>query len=198
MLSTTPICKPIGDRISSAGTRLTLDGAAIKLSTSSGVWRTASWMGSTLKSSFYSLARTISAHRSSPDGLQESANDITRGLQAILQRIQKKAPAATIIVTGIFPRNDNVSFVPVINSINRGLAKLADGQKIRYLNINDKLADRDGKLFDGMMNADKLHPTVKTYQIWADALKPILAELLGPPAEVDHAPPPTGDPEGGR
>jgi len=72
---------------------------------------------------------------------------------------------------------------------------LADGQKIRYLNINDKLAEGDGRLFDGMMNPkDKLHPTVKAYQIWADALKPILAELLGPPAPIDHAPPPTGDP----
>ena len=75
------------------------------------------------------------------------------------------------------------------------LAKLADGKKIRYLNVNDKLADADGKLFDGMMNArDKLHPTVQGYQVWADALKPIFTEWLGPPAKEDHAPPPTGDP----
>jgi len=47
----------------------------------------------------------------------------------------------------------------------------------------------------GMMNAvDKLHPTVKGYQVWADGLKPIFTELLGPPANTDHAPPPTGDP----
>ena len=48
--------------------------------------------------------------------------------------------------------------------------------------------------FDGMMNRDKLHPTVKAYQVWADALKPIFTELLGPPGKTDHAPPPTGDP----
>jgi len=47
--------------------------------------------------------------------------------------------------------------------------------------------------FDGMM-ADGLHPTAAAYQIWADALKPILRELLGPPSTVDLAPPPTGDP----
>jgi lysophospholipase L1-like esterase len=123
------------------------------------------------------------------------ADEITRGLQAIVRVIQEKAPAATIIVMGIFPRNDNMTFVPVIDKINQNLAALADGKKIRYLNINDKLGDHDGKLFDGMMNAnDKLHPTAKAYQIWADALKPIFTELLGPPATVDHAPPPTGDP----
>ena len=50
-------------------------------------------------------------------------------------------------------------------------------------------------LFDGMMNPDKLHLTMKAYQVWADALKPELTELLGPPAASDHAPAPTGDPE---
>jgi lysophospholipase L1-like esterase len=92
-----------------------------------------------------------------------------------------------------------MSFMPVIDRINGNLSKMADGQKVRYLNINDKLADGDGRLFDGMMNAgDKLHPTVKAYQIWADALKPVLTELLGPPAAVDHGPPPTGDPGASR
>jgi lysophospholipase L1-like esterase len=73
--------------------------------------------------------------------------------------------------------------MPAIEKINSNLSKLADGKKIRYLNINAKLADSSGKLFDGMMNPDKLHPTLKDYQVWADALKPIFTELLGPPAE---------------
>ncbi len=105
------------------------------------------------------------------------------------------APAATIIATAIFPRNDSMAAMPIIDGVNANLAKMADGKKLRYLNINSKLADADGKLFDGVLNAsDKLHPTLKGYQIWADALKPIFTELLGPPAKEDHAPPPTGDP----
>jgi lysophospholipase L1-like esterase len=97
-------------------------------------------------------------------------------------------------VTAIFPRNDNLGVIPTINQINRNLARLADGKKVRYLEINDKLADHEGRLFPGMMNGDLLHPTLKAYQVWADALKPIFTELLGPPAKTDHAPPPTGDP----
>jgi lysophospholipase L1-like esterase len=128
-----------------------------------------------------------------------SADDVARGLQAIVHVIHEKAQSATIIVIGIFPRNDNLLFIPMIDKINRSLSEFADGQKIRYLNINDKLADSDGRLLDGMMNAkDKLHPTVKAYQVWADALKPILTELLGLPAASDHAPLPTGDPAAGR
>jgi hypothetical protein len=48
------------------------------------------------------------------------------------------------------------------------------------------------------MSKDKLHPTVKGYQVWADGLKPIFTEILGPPAKTDHAPAPTGDPSANR
>jgi len=126
-------------------------------------------------------------------GGPEKVADISRGLKALVDLCQRKAPNATIILTGIFPRSDNVAVMPEIVRINENIARFADGHRIRYLNINDRLADRDGRLLDGM-TVDGLHPTVRGYQIWADALKPILTELLGPPAATDHAPPPTGDP----
>jgi len=122
------------------------------------------------------------------------ADNIAGGIKAILDICQKKAPDATIILTAIFPRNDSMAVMPTINKINQAIAGFADGKKIRFLNVNDKLADKDSKLFDGMMNADKLHPALKGYQIWAEGLKPIFTELLGPPATADNAPPPTGDP----
>lgn len=128
-------------------------------------------------------------------GDEAEVEDITRGIKAVLAVCQQKAPGATIILTAIFPRNDNLAVIPTINQINNHLAQLADGKKIRFLNVNDQLADKDGKLFDGMMNAgDKLHPTTKGYQVWANGLKPIFTELLGLPAKTDHAPPPSGDP----
>jgi lysophospholipase L1-like esterase len=119
--------------------------------------------------------------------------DVTRGLAAIVDVCRKKAPAATIILTAIFPRNDNPAVVPTINRINANLAKMADGKSIRYLDVNAKLADAQGILFEGM-TVDKLHPSLAGYEVWAEGLRPILTELLGPPAATDHAPPPTGDP----
>jgi lysophospholipase L1-like esterase len=125
--------------------------------------------------------------------------DIVEGFQEILKVMQAKAPGAVIIVTGIFPRNDDMALIPVINEVNKGLSQLADGKKIRYLNINSKLADKNGKLYEGMMNpVDHLHPALKGYQVWADALKPLFTELLGPAGKTDHAPPPTGDPSASR
>ena len=133
-----------------------------------------------------------------PNGDDARVADITQGLQTVIESMRAKAPGATIIVTGIFPRNDNMAVMSMIDKVNANLSKLADGKSIRYLNINDKLAGPDGKLFEGMMNADKLHPALQGYQVWADALKPIFTELLGPPAKEDHAPPPTGDPSAKR
>jgi len=119
--------------------------------------------------------------------------DITAGMKALVALCRSKAPAATIILTAIFPRNDNPAVIPTILRLNENFARLADSKTVRFLDVNKRLADRDGMLFPGMMG-DKLHPTVKGYQVWADGLKPLLTELLGPPAKTDHAPPPSGDP----
>jgi lysophospholipase L1-like esterase len=128
------------------------------------------------------------------EGADVLVSNVTKGLAAVLRTIQEKAPEATIILTAIFPRNDNMAVMPEIDGINSNLAKMADGTRVRFLNVNDKLADSTGKLHEGMMNPDKLHPALPGYQMWADALKPIFREILGPPAAEDHAPPPTGDP----
>jgi lysophospholipase L1-like esterase len=127
-------------------------------------------------------------------GVEPDVDGIARGIEALIAVCRRKAPNAAIVVTGILARNDHMTLMPAIRGINAKIAKLADGARVRYLDINDKLADADGTLFDGMMNPDKLHPGLKAYQIWADALKPIFIEILGPPGSTDLAPPPTGDP----
>lgn len=126
-------------------------------------------------------------------GDDAKVEDVTRGIKAIIDLCRKKAPAATIVLTAIFPRNDNPAVVPTIDRINANLAKMADGKTIRFLDVNAGLADAHGTLFEGM-TMDGLHPTLKGYEVWAEGLEPILTELLGPPAATDHAPPPTGDP----
>ncbi len=127
---------------------------------------------------------------------EELVEDVTGGIRAILRTILEKAPGATVILTGVFPRNDGrrgTRLIPLIRTINQRLATMTDGKKVRFVDLSDRLADREGRLVDGT-TVDGLHLSVTGYQIWADALKPHLIELLGPRSARDHAPPPTGDP----
>jgi lysophospholipase L1-like esterase len=124
-------------------------------------------------------------------------DEVVGGIKAILDEFRKRAPEATIILTAVFPRTQNMQLAPAIKKINDRIAALADGKRIRFLNINDKLADSTGRLLPGI-SSDGLHLAEPGYEIWAQALKPIFEELLGPPAKEDHAPPPTGDPRAAR
>jgi lysophospholipase L1-like esterase len=120
--------------------------------------------------------------------------DIAAGIKALLDRCRALAPRATIILTSVFPRNDTMAVMPEITRLNDTLARFANARSIVFLNVTRRLADADGRLLPGMMNDDRLHPTIRGYQVWADALKPQLTRLLGPRGKTDHAPPPTGDP----
>jgi lysophospholipase L1-like esterase len=122
--------------------------------------------------------------------------NVVNGMSAVLEVMRQKAPKATVILMAITPRTDNrggASLMPTIDAINARYARLADGRTIRYVSINPQLARDEGTPRDGV-TVDGLHLSVTGYQVWADALKPIFTELLGPPAATDHAPPATGDP----
>jgi lysophospholipase L1-like esterase len=118
---------------------------------------------------------------------------IAAGIEAIIERCRRHAPDALVVLTAVFPRRDRPEFNASVAAINSRLATYADGDTVRYLDINDGLVDLHGLLGE-TMSVDGLHLSLAAYQVWADALRPVLVERLGAPAERDLAPPPTGDP----
>jgi len=127
-------------------------------------------------------------------GAQVAATRIGDRIGVLLQAVRAKAPDATVILMGVLPRGDSPAAMPVIDGVNRRIARLADGNKVRYLNINRLLTSADGALLPGMMMDEQLHPALPGYRVWAAALEPLLVQLLGSRAATDLAPPPTGDP----
>lgn len=127
------------------------------------------------------------------------AEDVAAGIRAILDRVREQAPQAKIVLMGITPRNDGgkTAVMPTIDKINARIEKFADGESVVYLNINDKLADADGKLRPGVTE-DGLHLSIEGYQVWADALEPLLTKWLGPRADMDEGPPASGVPTVGK
>jgi lysophospholipase L1-like esterase len=133
----------------------------------------------------------------SSDDVDGKAEEVVRGVRAILNVVREKVPKAKIVLMGITPRNDmaGTAAMSTINKVNARIASFADGELITYLNINDKLADTEGHLFEGVTE-DRLHLSIKGYQIWADALKPLFTQWLGHPTATDQAPPASGIPIG--
>jgi lysophospholipase L1-like esterase len=112
-----------------------------------------------------------------------TAEEITAADVKIVQQIHEKLPEAKLLLLAIFPRGADPADPKVaplrekITAINTELAKLDDGSKTRYLDIGSKFLDADGKIPVDVMK-DALHPTPKGYQIWADAMQPLLDEMM--------------------
>jgi lysophospholipase L1-like esterase len=48
-----------------------------------------------------------------------------------------------------------------------------EGERVTYLDIGPKLLEPDGTLSTEIM-PDRLHPSAKGYEIWAEAILPIV------------------------
>ncbi len=107
-----------------------------------------------------------------------SSAEIAEGVGAIVLDLRTRFPDAKILLLAIFPRaNPGDALRNTVIGANPLIAKLADGEKVFYLDIGDKFLAADGTLPADIM-PDKLHPNAKGYEIWAAAVNDKLAELM--------------------
>lgn len=112
----------------------------------------------------------------------QSAEDTAKGIECLVKAIHEKLPETKILLLGVFPRGQKADdrFRPMIKTINETIAKLDDeGKTVKYLDISEKFLDKQGDLPPEIM-PDALHPSVKGYQIWADAVGPTIEEMMKP------------------
>jgi lysophospholipase L1-like esterase len=107
-----------------------------------------------------------------------TAPEIAEGIGAVILQMRKDFPDAKILLLAVFPRgraNDPVR--ADIAAINERIAKLHDGEHVHYLDIGEEFLDADGNIPRDVMS-DGLHPSAKGYELWAEAVKEPLAQLL--------------------
>ena len=109
---------------------------------------------------------------------------IVEGIKAVVAEYQKRCPGAVILLQGLFPRGEKPTDPARahIKFINQEISKLGDGGKVIYIDFGDKFLAADGMLPKEIM-PDFLHPSAKGYQIWADAIQPIIDKVF-PPALI--------------
>lgn len=110
----------------------------------------------------------------------QSPEQIAAGVKAIVDKLRAKLPQTKVLVLAIFPRGaDNNDPLRQINAkTNEIIAKLADNQAVFYLDIGPKFVAADGTLSKDIM-PDLLHLSAKGYVIWAEAIEPMVAKLMG-------------------
>jgi lysophospholipase L1-like esterase len=109
---------------------------------------------------------------------RNTAAEIAEGVGAVVLSLQKSFPQAKILLLGIFPRNNPGDPVrATIADINKSISKLHDGNRVHYLDIGSVFLDASGNIPADVMG-DKLHPSTKGYELWANAVKEPLAKLM--------------------
>jgi lysophospholipase L1-like esterase len=108
-----------------------------------------------------------------------SAGDVLAGVTAVVRKLRSSLPETKILALGIFPFRPD--FDPARGralQVNQALYHLADGEHVFFLDFGQQLIEPNGKISKSIM-PDFLHPNEAGYKIWAKAIEPKLAELLG-------------------
>lgn len=107
-----------------------------------------------------------------------SAGDVADGIKAILDLIMSKQPDAKVLLLSTFPTGEKPGpGREKRKDLNTLLPKLAGGS-VHYMDIYDKFLEPDGTISKEVMH-DFLHLGSKGYDIWAEAIKGKVKELLG-------------------
>lgn len=100
------------------------------------------------------------------------------GIKKIVRTVHDKLPDTKVLLLGIFPREGKASrHRKQIEEINALIKKLDDGTTTRFLDLTSKFTDTTGEIPKDIM-PDGLHPNAAGYKIWAEAMQPLLGELM--------------------
>jgi len=109
-----------------------------------------------------------------------TAEQISDGVTLIVQKLRKKVPNAKILVMAIFPQGKRLDDYRRVKSVsaNKTLKGIADGRMVHYIDIGHVFLKKDGTI-DPKLLDDYVHPTPEGYRLWAEAIEPKVAELMG-------------------
>jgi lysophospholipase L1-like esterase len=116
--------------------------------------------------------------------------EIAAGVTKVVETYREKCPDTHILLLGIFPHGQlpGDPMREITRRTNALIAKLNDGNHVTFLDIGDKFLQSDGTISAEVM-PDYVHPALKGYQIWADAVQPFLDKYCSIEATTAPAPP---------
>ncbi|HEY4379318.1 MAG TPA: GDSL-type esterase/lipase family protein [Acidobacteriaceae bacterium] len=107
------------------------------------------------------------------NNLHNTAPEIAEGVKAVLTKTQTMYPGIRTILVSIMPNRRANDLMMAANAI---LRTFADDQTIYYLDLVPVMTPV-GDNWKGL-GPDHLHPDASGYQLWTDAMLPLLNKLL--------------------
>ncbi len=107
----------------------------------------------------------------------QNPQQVAEGVERILEIIAERSPNTKVLLQGIFPRGSSMLDVRRLNNIaiNQSIRRLADNQRVHYLDISDVFLQPDGTISKDIM-PDALHLSEEGYELWATAIEPWLKD----------------------
>jgi lysophospholipase L1-like esterase len=107
---------------------------------------------------------------------------IADGIKAIVARLRSKLPQTKILLLAVFPRSQTPDELRErARAVNQTIQSLADGDTVVYQDIGPHFLNDDGTISKEIM-PDFLHLSPRGYRIWAEAIEPILWNMMNGPA----------------
>ena len=113
------------------------------------------------------------------NGEDNTVSQIADGVAAIVRKLRERLPDTKVLLLPIFPRSENPS--PQrgkVLQVNQIIQKLADEKTVYWIDFGHRFLAADGTIPRELM-PDYLHLSPKAYEIWAQAIEPRLAAVLG-------------------
>lgn len=108
----------------------------------------------------------------------QSAEAIVAGIEAILDELEARVPAAEVILFSVFPRKAGKEQT-TLEAVNRELQRVAQRAHVTHVDINDQFYTDKGELNPECYYKDMLHLATPGYQLWWAALEPYVSKVLG-------------------
>jgi lysophospholipase L1-like esterase len=107
--------------------------------------------------------------------LSNNPDATAAGVAAVVSEIRARLPGAKIVLSSVLPRPDPFDN-RVVNKVNDRLARLADGNTVRFVNASPSFTSPRAKA--KYFIPGDIHLTTRGYGVWTDLLEPAVLSAL--------------------
>jgi lysophospholipase L1-like esterase len=140
--------------------------------------------GSTMSEALHVVGRVVVPYKPRAILLYEGDNDIGSGIApetvrdtflALVTKVRASLPGVRVYVIAVKPSVKRWALWPQMREANRLLAEAcAAGEGLTFIDVATPMLDASGNVRKELLKSDNLHMTRAGYEVWRDAVKPVL------------------------